>query len=811
MKNKEKKKGEIVLKKIDKRVEKQDTDFLESELYQFCSNNFLLIYSIISTLTIICLGIQLFAQKTNLIMGMVPIFLILLYYMLFRYETTPTKQKIGYVLFRLDIATSTLVLINHFLLDYFNSEFENPGVFLFYGLLAFNVLLFGAYLLASTQRPINETFDQINELNIKERLEEMKAENIEIDPEDAILGTRIDPETNRLLNKPVVLPAKDRFLHMLIIGPTGCGKTSQTIIPMIWRDINNNNRINGGPLGITVLEPKGDLAEKVYAMVNYKNKLIDEAIENGTYNEAEYGIKRKVLYFNPILNNCPYFNPLTGNEDDVIENMCTTFNMLNADSPQYFKDMTDGLVRRSVKLLKRLLGDDATLLDLNTLVWNVNDEGRKNYVMKMKTLKTMPDGSEIRPDIRRENDELIDWFLNDYYAGIGGAKGAPKTYENTSGVRTQISKLVSNTYLKKVLNPPKPGDPGYEESLKIERINFDEALEKGYVITMSTCQGKLRDLGRFLGYFIILQLQASVFRRPGNENNRTHNMLYIDEFQVYSNPGFADMLTQGRSYRVASHLATQARAQIGMGSGRDGKAFIQLVSTNARNKIVYPGVSYEDAQYYADEFGQDLITKKEVSYRKKLLFNTPDDIAMSEAVREKEEYRFSPTDIMDRKFGEITYRIVAHNSVQPPGVSKISYIPADINKILDRMIEEDNNRRAINSADLAVVKNVSDEELTTEASKVLDPMAAYESAMTPMEDDFDLDGIESLTFDFNEPVHTKPKKHLFDDDFEATDGFSSTGSPFPEKPSIKAPPRSMVSKPSVSIVSTDIDDFIDLD
>lgn len=91
---------------------------------------------------------------------------------------------------------------------------------------------------------------------------------------------------------------------------------------------------------------------------------------------------------------------------------------------------------------------------------------------------------------------------------------------------------------------------------------------------MSTAQGALRDLGRFLGYFIILQLQASVFRRPGNENTRTHNMLYIDEFQVYSNPGFADMLTQGRSYRVASHLATQARDQIGMGSGRDGKSFI---------------------------------------------------------------------------------------------------------------------------------------------------------------------------------------------------------------------------------------------
>lgn len=80
--------------------------------------------------------------------------------------------------------------------------------------------------------------------------------------EDAILGYKIDLETDKVTENPVILPAKDRFLHMLILGPTGCGKTSQSIIPMIWRDINNPEKINEKHLGVTVLEPKGDLAEK---------------------------------------------------------------------------------------------------------------------------------------------------------------------------------------------------------------------------------------------------------------------------------------------------------------------------------------------------------------------------------------------------------------------------------------------------------------------------------------------------------------------------------------------------------------------
>ena len=93
-------------------------------------------------------------------------------------------------------------------------------------------------------------------------------------------------------------------------------------------------------------------------------------------------------------------------------------------------------------------------------------------------------------------------------------------------------------------------------------MDFDEHLAKGGILCITTAQGKLRDLGRFLGYFVILNFQSSVFKREGNENTRKPHFLYIDEFQVYSNPGFADMLTQGRSYRVASHLATQNRALI---------------------------------------------------------------------------------------------------------------------------------------------------------------------------------------------------------------------------------------------------------
>lgn len=727
-------------------AEKYEYTFIDAPIYKKITDKYFFYSNILMIITFITFFLQFIIAKTN-ILGLFYVLLLtivdFMYYIMFKNEMDMKSSKKAYTQYLIQLPIILCVLINHFLIE--NITFSVLLLRLIMGFLSAGIIV--VYIVFLTQEAFRAGFEQIKDGDITEHIKKMKESYCDIDEEDAILGCAIDmTELDKkgqgtITDIPVILPAKDRFLHMLILGPTGCGKTSQTIIPMIWRDISIKKLINGKPVGITVLEPKGDLAEKVYAMVNYKNNEIDKAISEGKYNPEEYGVKRTVVYFNPILSGCPYFNPLEGDESDVIENMCSTFNMLNADSPQFFKDMTDGLVRRAVKLLKRLHGDQATLLDLNTLVWNVGDRGRKEYVMPLKRKATMPDGSPIPPDIQIENDELIDWFLNDYYAGIGGAKGAPKTYENTSGVRTQITKLVSNKYLKKVLNPPKEGEDGYIEYLQFQqkckeeghpyKINFDESLREGYIVTMSTAQGALRDLGRFLGYFIILQLQASVFRRPGNENTRSHNMLYIDEFQVYSNPGFADMLTQGRSYRVASHLATQARDQIGMGSGRDGKSFIALVSTNARNKIIYPGVSYDDAKYYSDEFGEF----ENVEYAKSIrggtlwanMFNT------QTTTQEKKEMkaRFSPTDIIDRPFGQITYRLINRNSVSAPGVSKISYIPKDVNDKLDEMIAEDNANRLQGAAikDYEDSINASDAQLDGAANlkdntlKVSDPIA----------------------------------------------------------------------------------------
>lgn len=548
--------------------------------------------------------------------------------------------QIGNLLVKISLFIFVAMLINHVFISLVNvvgTDSVGAGAFIKLRFLTMIFLIISAVVVYRNPK-VKEVFENMKTESIFDKIFADRGAASELKPGDIRMGV------NKETKKPVIWRYKDRFLHMLILGPTGSGKTSQTIIPFVNQDMQNIE------CGITVIEPKGDLAEKVYAMAEH------------------YG--RKAVYFNPILPNCPYFNPLFGKEADVVENMSTTFKMLSADSPQFFLDMNDTLIRNSLKVLKRLYGNKANLIEFSRLIQNSGGLGRK----MVQQFSRLPADT---PEIAKENADIAAWFLSDYFAERS------KTYEHCSGLRSQVSKIISNYHLRRVLNPPNGEND----------VDFDKHLEEGGVITISTAQGELQDLGKFLGYFIILQFQSAVFKRPGNENTRRAHFLYIDEFQTYANAGFANMLTQGRSYRVASHLATQNRALIGMNAGKDAKTFVELVSTNARNIIIYPGANAIDADYYSKQFGQIMKVTRQVGITRQK-FNPLKGIKPmsydSESIRDVEalEFRFTPTDIIYRPFGEITYCLIENNSVGEPGVATIEYIPKELNDKLDEMVDE---------------------------------------------------------------------------------------------------------------------------
>jgi hypothetical protein len=441
--------------------------------------------------------------------------------------------------------------------------------------------------------------------------------------------------------RKVIIPQKDRFLHTLILGPTGSGKTSQALLPFINQDLQNSQ------CGITVIDPKGDLAEKVYAL------------------SQMYG--RKCLLFNPEYPNCPTFNPLYGNDEDtIIENMVLCFRMILHQSPDFFIDNVETLLRNSIKLVKRTCGNHATLLLLERCINNTGGIGHQLISLLQEKNKNEKDISK-----KHENYDIISYFINDYF------NRKTETFKNCSSLRTQLSRLNSNKLLRRIFNP----EDGHND------IDFSEHLESCNILAITTAQGILNQtLSRLLGYFIILNFQSAVFKRKGDENSRKPHFLYIDEFQEYANPSFGIMLTQGRSYRVASHLATQNRQLIAGNSSRDGQIFLDLVSANCRNIILFPDLPPDDCLYYSHMFGQKKVVRKTISRSKGA--GSIGYTGFSDSQSEGIEPLIAPTEISQRKFGQITFKIVQNNTAQKAGHGKVNFLPSDINQKADIIVKQ---------------------------------------------------------------------------------------------------------------------------
>lgn len=405
----------------------------------------------------------------------------------------------------------------------------------------------------------------------------------------------------------VIVPWQDRLMHTLITGPTGAGKVSFSFIPMIHQDVQNKD------LGVTIFEADYNICDKTYAMAKY------------------YG--RNVVYFNPIVPMCPHFNPMIGEEDNVIENIVGAFKEFNKASDSYFLDIQLQLLKYNVIILKRTFKNDASL-NLNHLCNFVNDtDGYGTYIVDLFSKL-----SNLSTEQQKEHRIILSWFKNEYF------NEKLRVFTDCIGIRTQLEKLTSNIYLKNVLNPSK------EDKI----IDFRKHIESGDVVIISTNIGMLRDIGKLLGFMLMFEYQCAVFNRASDYDNMHSprlNSLYINEFNIFCNKGFVNILTQGRSLRVMTQMGIQSIAAI-------PKEYKDIILTNSRNLIIYSGISKSDSEYFAEHIN-----------------------AFSKEVKVLSE------ELLNRKYGEVSYLHTYMNKNVYIGCGTVDFISKEVDEILNLLCE----------------------------------------------------------------------------------------------------------------------------
>ena len=243
----------------------------KDNLIKCISEYYFSIFMSLSCIQFMACFICIILKKSTLIIHITPITILWMIYLYFKDSIDNVKEKnLSFLMLKISTIIFLIASINDGILSIFNKiAVLNPNLIkeatVVIILVDFMTILIA--LVALLNDTVREKMNLIHNTDTTKLLnKKSKEDEEEIKPGDAVIGYSIED------NKPVILPLKDRYLHMLIIGPTGSGKTSQSVIPMINRDMTNPD------IGITVIEPKGKLYCRLNSIITKELRLLTEKI-----------------------------------------------------------------------------------------------------------------------------------------------------------------------------------------------------------------------------------------------------------------------------------------------------------------------------------------------------------------------------------------------------------------------------------------------------------------------------------------------------------------------------------------------------
>jgi len=139
-------------------------------------------------------------------------------------------------------------------------------------------------------------------------------------------------------------------------------------------------------------------------------------------------------------------------------------------------------------------------------------------------------------------------------------------------------------------------------------INFDEIMDQGKILLCNVSKGKIgEDNSEVFGVVIMAKIQLAALKRARMAmKDRKDFYLYVDEFQNFATPTFAQILSEARKYRLSAILAHQTTSQI------EDKSLVNITLANTGTVICFRTANPEDERLILPQF-QPYVEKGEIA------------------------------------------------------------------------------------------------------------------------------------------------------------------------------------------------------
>lgn len=338
------------------------------------------------------------------------------------------------------------------------------------------------------------------------------------------------------------LTQEERRRHMYILGATGTGK-STLLLSMINQDMKHGK-------GLCVIDPHGDLIEKILPLIPLE-RMSD------------------VIYFNPDDIRYPIgINLLeltsTGTEEEklrekefITESIISLFHKLYPD--RYSGPRMEYILRNTIHTA--FTTPHPTIFTIYKLLVNT------------------PYRSRVTADLMDEN-------LHDFWKYEFAKAGDYQKVKMISPITNKIGRFLFSAPAKRILEQQK------------SRIDFDDILDSGKIFLCNLSKGKIgEDNSEVFGILLLTKIQLAALKRARRPmEDRKDFYLYVDEFQNFATPSFAQILSEARKYRLNAILAHQTTSQL------EDRSLVHVTLANTGTIICFRTANPEDERLILPQF-----------------------------------------------------------------------------------------------------------------------------------------------------------------------------------------------------------------
>lgn len=347
-------------------------------------------------------------------------------------------------------------------------------------------------------------------------------------------------ELGREHGRPVYLTERTRSTHMHVLGASGRGK-SKFLEHLIRSDILAGN-------GLCVIDPHGYLYHDLIRWAETKGLLE----------------RRPIVLFDPTADKWSFgFNPLD-------------FGSVTGDEVSY---AVDAMVRACAQVWG---GEDTTKTPLLKRclrsIFHALAEHKLTLLEAVELVSAEDAGGVRRYLTERLNDPVIraQWAeFNDMEP--------PQFRDTFASTSNRLMEFLAAGFLRTII--------GQRRSI----IDFGALMDEGGMLLVNlSASGRLSDdNARLLGTLLVSDLFLKARRRPPRSRPF---YLYIDECSLFINEDVARILDEGRKFGLHLILANQHLSQLRAA----GEKVYSAVMTNAQTKVVFGGLTPEDARTMAE-------------------------------------------------------------------------------------------------------------------------------------------------------------------------------------------------------------------